>query len=91
MREILQYLKLNGEQLDSQIAVGMGISLADVRRSLSELSAKSELITCHLIRFENGKRIDGTLYRASGYVPTPSPGRKSNAPVAETQRDSDRE
>ena len=37
MQAILQYLKLNGEQLDSEIATAMGISLAKVRVSVSEL------------------------------------------------------
>jgi len=76
MHEILQYLKVNGEQLDSQVASGMGVPLAEVRRGLSELLAKSELITCRVIRFENGTRIDGTLYRASGFAPPATPGRK---------------
>ena len=38
MNEILQYLKKHGEQLDSEIAVATGNSLATVRRHLSELS-----------------------------------------------------
>ena len=91
MREILQYLRLAGEQLDSQIAAGMGIPLANVRLGLSELSAKGDLITCRVIRFDAGKKIDGTLYRASGYIPPPAPGRKSKAQVAETQRNSEHE
>ena len=40
MQAILHYLKLNGEQLDSEIAAATGISLAKVRVSVSELSAK---------------------------------------------------
>jgi hypothetical protein len=91
MHEILQYLRLSGEQLDSQIAMGTGIPITRVRRSLSELSAKGELTTCRLIRFENGKRIEGTLYRASAYVPPASPGRKSKAQLAETHRNRERE
>lgn len=91
MREVLQYLRLNGEQLDSQIATGTGIPLATVQRYLSELSERSELITCRLIRFENGEKIDATLYRASAYTPPPSPGRKSKAQIADTQHNSERE
>jgi hypothetical protein len=89
MREILQYLKLNGEKLDSQIAAGTGISLATVRKGLSDLSARGDLITCRLIRFENGKKIDGTLYRVSAYMPPPAAGRKSKAQIAEMQRNSE--
>ena len=33
MQEILQYLKNNGERLDSEIAAATGLSLANVRRT----------------------------------------------------------
>jgi hypothetical protein len=91
MREMLQYLKLSGEQLDSQIAAGMGISLASVHTGLSELSAKGDLVTCRVIRFDDGEEIDGTLYRAAGYMPPPAPGRKSKAQITETQQISEHE
>ena len=76
MREILQYLKEHGERLDSEIARDTGVSLAKVRASVSNLVANGEVITCHLIRFENGKRSEGVLYRAAGYIPPVGPGRK---------------
>jgi hypothetical protein len=79
MQEILQYLKDHGEQLDSEIAAGTGKSLAAVRIGVSNLSAKGDLVMCRVIKFKDGKQIDGTLYRASGYVPKPKPGRKPNA------------
>jgi hypothetical protein len=79
MQEILQYLKLKGEQLDSEIAAATGLSVAKVRMSVSELSAKGEIIACRSIRFKDGKAIDGMLYRMSGYIPPPTPGRKAKA------------
>ena len=79
MQEILNYLKDHGEQLDSEIAAGTGISLANVRRGVSDLSAMGEVITCHVVRFNDGKKSDGMLYRAAGYIPPPAPGRKSKA------------
>lgn len=79
MQEILKYLKGHGEQLDSEIALATGISLANVRLGVSELSARGEVITCRVIRFNDGKKIDGVLYRAAGYIPPPAPGRKSKA------------
>lgn len=79
MREILEHLKGHGEQLDSEIAKATGISLANVRQGVSELSARGEVITCRVIRFNDGKKIDGVLYRAAGYIPPPAPGRKSKA------------
>jgi len=45
MDEILQHLKKNGEQLDTEIAVATGISLATVRRHLADLTAKYEVVT----------------------------------------------
>ncbi len=79
MQDILQYLKLNGERLDSEIATATGISLAKVRLSVSELSAKGDVIVCRSIRFKEGKPIEAILCRVSGYIPPAAPGRKSKA------------
>ena len=84
MDEILKYLKGHGEKLDSEIAIGTGIPLADARVSLSALSLKGEVTTCRVIRYTDGKKIDGTLYRAAGYIPKPAPGRKSKAELSRT-------
>ena len=43
MQEIMQYLKAHGELLDSEIASGTGMSLANVSRCVSALSAKGAL------------------------------------------------
>ena len=79
MRDILQYLKHNGEQLDSQIAAAIGISLAKVRSSVLELSARGEVVVCRSIRFKEGKKIEALLCRMSGYIPPAAPGRKAKA------------
>jgi len=79
MKEILQYLKTHGEQLDAEIAEATGISLTKVRLHLSELAAKGEIMACHSIRFEKGKKIEGTRCRVAGYIPPVAPGRKSKA------------
>ncbi len=79
MQDILQYLKLNGERLDSEIATATGISLAKVRLSVSELSAKGDVIVCRSIRFKEGKPIEAILCRVSGYIPPAAPGRKAKA------------
>jgi len=77
MKEILQYLKKNGEQLDTEIAKAVGISLAKVRLHLSELAAKGEVMSCHSIRFEKGKKIEGIRCRLAGYIPPATPGKKA--------------
>jgi len=79
LQEILKYLKSRGEQLDSEIATAMGIPLESVRRHVSALSARGEVMTCQSIRFNDGKRIEGLLCRISGYIPPAAPGRKPKA------------
>lgn len=79
MKTIQQYLKKNGEQLDTEIAVATGISLATVRLHLAELTAKHEVVACRTTRFAKGKKIEGTIYRIVGYTPPAAPGRKSKA------------
>jgi predicted ArsR family transcriptional regulator len=77
MVEILQCLKKYGQRLDLEIAKEMGVPLATVRQRLSGLAATGAIITCHLTRFEGGKRIEAWQCRVSGYVPPPAPGRKA--------------
>ena len=79
MQEILNYLKQNGEQLDSEIAAATGLSLANVRAGVTALSARGDVMVCRSIRFKDGKEIDGMLCRISGYIPPAAPGRKSKA------------
>jgi hypothetical protein len=79
MNEILQYLKQNGERLDSEIAAATGIPLAKVRVGMANLSARGDVMMCRSIRFKDGKQIDGMLCRVAGYIPPASPGRKSKA------------
>ena len=79
MKEILLYLKKHGERLDSEIAEATCISLANVRLHLSELAAKGEIMACHSIKFEKGKKIEGISCRLAGYIPPAAPGRKSKA------------
>lgn len=76
MKEILQYLKTHGERLDKEIADAVGISLAQVRIHLTDLAAKGEVMTCHSIKFEKGKKIEGLRCRLAGFIPPAAPGRK---------------
>lgn len=77
MQEIMQYLKTHGQRLDSEIAAATGLSLAKVRRSISDLSARGEISKCSVTRFGNdGEKYEGILCRVAGYIPPRSPGRK---------------
>jgi transcription initiation factor IIE alpha subunit len=77
MNEILQYLKMHGEQLDSEIAQAVGLSVANVRKQLVELAAKGEIMSYQSTKFENGKKIEGIRCRLAGFIPPSAPGRKS--------------
>lgn len=77
MEEILQYLKKNGEQMDTKIAVATNIPLATVRQHLADLTAKREVVACLTTRFVKGKKVEGITCRISGYTPPAAPGRKS--------------
>ena len=77
MKEILQYLKMHGERFDKEIAEATGIPLAKVRLHLSELADKREVMACHSIRFEKGKKVEGIRCRLTGFTPPAAPGRKS--------------
>jgi DNA-binding IclR family transcriptional regulator len=79
MKEILQYLKVNGERLDTEIAEATGLSLAKVRLHLAELAAKGEIMACHSTKFEKGKKIEGISCRLAGFIPPAAPGRKSKS------------
>ena len=79
MQEILKFLKDRGEKLDSEIALATGLPLDAVRRHVSALSARGEIMTCHSTRFIEGQKIEGLLCRIAGYVPPAAPGRKPKA------------
>ncbi len=76
MKDILDFLKDHGEQLDSEIALGTGIPIAKVHVLLKALAAKGTVMACHLIRFEKGKKVEGISCRLAGYTPPAAPGRK---------------
>ena len=79
MKEILEYLKKNGERLDTEIADAVGISIVKVRSHISELANNGDVMTCHSTRYEKGKKIEGIRCRVSGYIPPAAPGRKSKS------------
>lgn len=76
---ILQYLKKYGQRLDSEIATEMDIPLTKVRNSLSNLSARGEISSCSVTRFNDGKPVSGLLCRVAGYIPPSAPGPKPGA------------
>ena len=74
--KILDYLKANGEQLDMDIAAALGIPMPQLKTLVDQLSASGDVICCHVTRFIDGKKIEGTSCRLSCDLPAPSRGRK---------------
>jgi hypothetical protein len=79
--DLLSCVRRHGQCLDSAIAAEFAVPLQDVRSRLSALLPSGEVIACNITRFENGKTFEAVMYRASGYFPPPSPGRKRKAPA----------
>ena len=77
MNEILDYLKVHGEKLDTEIAEATGLSVEAIRIQLVELAANKEVMVCQSTRFEKGKKIESLSGRISGFIPKAAPGRKS--------------
>ena len=63
--------------LDREMAKATGISLAQIRNSISALELTKAISTCSVTNFEDGIAIEGMLCRISGYIPPAAPGRKA--------------
>lgn len=73
---ILEHIKKHGQVCDAEIAMELGLGLAKVRSSLSELSERGQISCCSVTRFKNGSSVEEILCRVSGYIPPAVPGRK---------------
>ncbi|MGA9665873.1 MAG: ArsR family transcriptional regulator [Gallionella sp.] len=81
MDQILRYLEKHGERLDSEIAVGAGLSLSKTQLYLSELAAQGKVVAYHSTRFVEGRKIEGIRCRLSGITPKAAPGRKAKGSI----------
>ncbi|WP_413439295.1 ArsR family transcriptional regulator [Sulfuriferula sp. GW1] len=75
--QVLNHLKKHGQLLDLEIASATGIALAQVRKTLADLTTRGEISQCSVTHFYGNKRVDGFQCRISGYVPPVAPGRKA--------------
>jgi hypothetical protein len=73
---ILDYLKANSEQLDVDMAAALHIPMPELTAMIEQLSASGDIICCHVTRFIDGRKIEGTCCRLSCDLPAPSRGRK---------------
>jgi len=79
---IIQHLKICGEQLDTEIAAALNLSLDQVRTAVKSLSDKGTVMSCFVTRYHGGEKVEGWICRTSGFIPQAAPGRKSGAPKA---------
>ena len=74
---ILDFLKSKGEQLDRDIAVGLGLSLAHVQSGLERLATQGAIVMCRSIRFQDGQQVEGARCCLASHLPATFPGRRS--------------
>jgi hypothetical protein len=90
---ILQHLRVNGEQLDAEIAKALRMTQAQVASHIAQLSAAGDVICCKVTRYIDGEKIEGVSCRLSAYVPPratgPKPGAKSDADDSDDSDDDD--
>jgi len=75
--QVLSHLKKHGQLLDMEIAKATGMTLAEVRKSLADLTLRGEISQCSVTHFNDNKRVDSIQCRISGYVPPVAAGRKA--------------
>ena len=63
---IIDFLQLNGEKMDAEIAKALQVPMAQVQGHLAQLSTAGDVICCNVTRYLGGKKIEGTSYRLSG-------------------------
>ena len=62
---ILEFLRVNGEKMEAEIANAMEMPMTMVQSQLAQLSAAGEVICCKVTRYLGGKKIEGISYRLS--------------------------
>lgn len=73
---VYAHIKQHGQITDVALAQALGLSLRVTQGALEELSGNGQIFCCAVTRFVDGKAINETLCRNSGFVPPPHRGRK---------------
>lgn len=76
MNAIIDYLKLHGEQMDTDLARALELPLEQVRSGMQDLLAKGAVMMCFVTRYREGAEVQGWSCRLAGFVPPPAPGRR---------------
>lgn len=76
---ILGFLKTHGDGLDIEIANSLQLPRSQVANQILQLSSSGDVICCKVIRYMDGKKIEGVSCRLSGSLPRAAPGPKIGA------------
>ena len=63
---IVEFLQLNGEKMESEIATALQLPMAQIQSQLAQLSVAGDVICCKVTRYGEGTKVEGTSYRLSG-------------------------
>ena len=62
----MEFLQHNGEQMESEIAAGLHLPIAQIQSQLTQLSIAGDVIGCKVTRYHGEEKVEGTSYRLSG-------------------------
>lgn len=79
---ILEFLKANGQRMDSEIADALKLPVSKIKNHMADLKSTGDIICCHVTRFDSGKPVEGISCRLSCYTPPPARGRKPGVKTA---------
>jgi hypothetical protein len=74
---VLECVRTHRERFDFEISEQTGIPLDTVRLVGARLIASGAVMSCTVTRYEDGAPREIQLYRISGYLPPPAPGRRA--------------
>lgn len=60
---IIDFLQVNGEKMEAEIAAALQMPMALVQSHLAQLATTGDVICCKVTRFPGGKKVEGTSYR----------------------------
>jgi len=81
---ILEFLKANGQRMESEIADALKMPVTRVKTHVASLTSSGDIICCNVTKFDAGKKIEGISCRLSCYMPPPARGRKPGVKPATT-------
>ena len=73
---IKEFLHLNGEKMEAEIATALQLPIAQIQSQLAQLSIAGDVICCKVTRYDRGTKVEGTSYRLCGARGGKPPGVK---------------